>query len=245
MSPIALSIENLRVRRSGQTIVKGVSLEIPPGKIVALMGPNGSGKSTVANAVFGHPGYQTSGKIRLDGRDLTKAPTHERSRAGLFMSLQQPPEIPGVSVSAFLRAAVNARREQPISVGDFQTILKNNLKIVGLPNDFAHRPLNEGFSGGEKKRAELLQLLTLQPKYVILDELDAGLDADALRAVTATIENLRRRKIGILLITHSPRFLKKLKPDRVHVLIEGRLAASGGPELASRVETKGYERFGV
>ena len=243
MSLSSLNIKNLSVRRAKQDILKGITLTLRPGEITVLMGPNGSGKSTLANAVMGHPAYQvSSGQIRLDGRDLLKLEPHERSRAGLHLSSQQPPEIPGVSLSSFLRAARNTHCVEPVSVPDFRRLLLTGLKQVGLPPEFARRALNEGFSGGEKKRSEMLQLLVLQPRYALLDELDAGLDADGLKTAVGVIETLRRGNSGVLVITHSTRLLRKITPTKIHVISGGRVIANGGLKLANSIENLGYDR---
>lgn len=236
----AFIIENLHVSREGVEIVKGASLTIKPGEVHALMGPNGSGKSSLANALMGHPKYAiTAGKVILDGADITAAPPDERARAGLFLSMQYPPEIPGVTVSNFLRTAVNAKREKPIGVVEFHRALKEKMAELKIDGAFGGRNLNEGFSGGEKKRAEILQLMMLGPKYAILDETDSGLDVDALKIVADGI-NAARTDMGVLLITHHLKILSLLAPDAVHVMSAGRIAASGGRELAEKIEREGY-----
>jgi len=242
MKDAALEIKGLTVVREGEEIVRGLGLSLPAGELHALMGPNGSGKSTLANAVMGHPKYAAkNGKITLDGRDITKLPTDERSLAGLFLSIQSPPEVAGVSVSSFLRAAVNARRPKPLGVVEFHELLKRKMLDLKIPEGFASRGVNEGFSGGERKRLEMLQLLMLEPKYALLDEIDSGLDVDTLKLTAATVEDLRRAGTGVLLITHSTRLLEYLKPDRVHVMAGGRLIASGGAELAAKIEADGFD----
>jgi len=236
-----LKISELRVRREGREVVAGIDLSVKPGQIHALMGPNGSGKSSLANALMGHPKYELAGgSVSLDGRKISSLRPDERSRAGLFLSPQYPPEVPGVSVSGFLRAAVNARRDQPYGAMEFHGLLKEKMAELKIATEFGARGLNEGFSGGEKKRLEILQLLLLRPKYAVLDETDSGLDVDALKIVTKGIEELRRAGTGILLITHYTRILKFLKPDRVHVMAAGKLVRSGGQELAAVIEKKGY-----
>lgn len=240
-----LTIENLTINRDGKPIVNGLDLSLPAGEVHALMGPNGSGKSTLAGALMGHPAHEiTGGRIMLDGDDISEAPPEERSRKGLFLSMQYPPELAGVSLSSALRAAVNARRETPMGVVEFHDLLKRKMEELGMDPSFAGRGLNEGFSGGEKKRAEILQLSLLEPKYAILDETDSGLDVDALRAVTDGIARVRDG-MGILIITHYARILEHLRPDRVHVMSGGRIAASGGPELAERIEKEGYSFLGT
>jgi len=206
------------------------------------MGPNGSGKSTLAYALMGHPRYEiTSGKILLNGEDVTKAKPDERARKGLFLSFQYPQEISGVSVSNFLRTALNARNENPISVLDFHKLLKEKMNLLKIDKSFALRYLNEGFSGGEKKRMEILQMAVLQPQIGILDETDSGLDVDALRTVAKGINDLRGKELGVLLITHYQRILNYITPDKVHIVMDGQIVKSGGKELALEVEERGYE----
>jgi len=242
MKKRCFKVSGLRVERDGREIVRGVSLELAPGELLVLMGPNGSGKSSLANALMGHPFYRIkAGKIALDGTDLTAAAPDVRSKAGLFLSLQHPPEVPGVSVSSFLRAALNARRPKPLDALGFHKLLKEKMAELGIDDSFAARGLNEGFSGGEKKRLEVLQLVLLEPRYAILDEIDSGLDVDALKVVTRGIEGLRSAGTGVLLITHYARVLKQLRPDAVKVMADGRLIMSGGPELAAKIEKHGYE----
>lgn len=237
---MSLLIENLTVKREAAEIVHGVTLEIPSGEVHALMGPNGSGKSSLANAVMGHPKHAvTAGAVRMDGDDITALAPDEKSRKGLFLSLQSPPEIPGVTVANFLRAAVAARRGGPVSPAQFRDELRSAMTDLGIDPSFASRALDEGFSGGERKRIETLQLVMLGPKYAILDETDSGLDVDALGAVAEGI-NRGRGGMGILVITHYARILAYLKPDRVHVMVGGRIVASGGPELAREIEKNGY-----
>jgi Fe-S cluster assembly ATP-binding protein len=241
---MALQIEILKVNREDKEIVRGVSLELPAGSVQALMGPNGSGKSTLAGALMGHPAHKiVGGRILLDGEDLTGWTPDRRSRAGLFLSFQHPPEIPGVTVSAFLRAAVNARRPTPVSVPEFHATLKSRLAELKMDPAFASRSLNEGFSGGERKRLETLQLLMLAPKYAVLDETDSGLDVDALKIVAEGVERARQQGTGVLVITHHARILDYLKPERIHVMVSGQLVASGGPELSGQIEREGYDKF--
>ncbi len=238
----SLKIENLKVAREGKDIVHGVSLEIKKGEVHALMGPNGSGKSTFANALAGHPSYAiTDGTILIDGRDITKAAPHERAKAGLFLSMQATPEIPGVTLSNFLRTAFNAIKEAPLSVLEFHALLQARMEDLKIDPTFARRHLNAGFSGGEKKRAEVLQLSVLDPAYAVLDETDSGLDVDALKIVTDGLARLRGPKIGILVISHNPKLLAALVPDVVHVMKDGRIVAEGGNELAERIGKEGYE----
>ncbi len=239
-----LEIKGLKAGRDGKEIVRGVTLTLASGEVEAVMGPNGSGKSTLAGALMGHPAHQVlGGRILLDGEDITAWPPDRRSRAGIFLSFQNPPEIPGVTVANFLRAAVNARREKPLSVPEFHARLKTEMAELKMDPSFASRSLNEGFSGGERKRLETLQLILLAPKYAILDETDSGLDVDALRTVTEGIERARRNGTGLLVITHYTRILELLKPTHVHVLVGGLIVQSGGPELAAETEKSGYDRY--
>jgi Fe-S cluster assembly ATP-binding protein len=212
------------------------------GETHALMGPNGSGKSTLANTLMGNPNYEvTEGKILLNGEDLTEAEPDERARAGLFMAFQYPATIPGVSVANFLRMAVNARREEPIKVKEFGQILGKNMELLKIDRAFTSRYLNEGFSGGEKKRAEILQLAMLAPDFAVLDETDSGLDIDALRIVSDGVNALRNDERGFLIITHYTRILGYVRPEFVHIMLDGRVVREGGPELADELEDKGYE----
>ena len=241
-----LEVKDLRVNIEDKEILKGISLEVDKGQVVALMGPNGSGKSTLAYALMGHPRYEiTSGKIFLNGEDVTKAKPDERARKGLFLSFQYPQEISGVSVSNFLRTSLNAvregRNEKPVSVMDFHKLLQEKMKLLKVDKSFALRYLNEGFSGGEKKRMEILQMAVLQPQIGILDETDSGLDIDALRTVAIGINDLKGSELGVLLITHYQRILNYITPDKVHIVMDGKIVKSGGKELALEVEEKGYE----
>jgi Fe-S cluster assembly ATP-binding protein len=238
----SLKIENLKVARAGKEIVHGVTLEVKRGEVHALMGPNGSGKSTLANAVAGHPAFEvTGGSVAVDGKDVTSAAPHERAKAGLFLSMQSTPEIQGVTLSSFLRTAYNAVKEAPLSVLEFHALLQARMEDLKIDPLFARRHLNAGFSGGEKKRAEVLQLSVLDPAYAVLDETDSGLDVDALRIVTDGLARLRGERIGILVISHNPKMLEALSPDVVHVMKEGRIAATGGKELAERIGKEGYD----
>jgi Fe-S cluster assembly ATP-binding protein len=239
---MTLEIQNLHVRVEDREILHGVDLVVKKGETHALMGPNGSGKSTLANTLMGNPNYEvTEGRILLDGEDLTDADPDERAKAGLFMAFQYPATIPGVSVANFLRMAVNARREDPIKVKEFGAMLKENMEILRIRREFTSRYLNEGFSGGEKKRAEILQLAMLQPDFAVLDETDSGLDIDALRIVADGVNAMRGEDRGFLIITHYTRILEYVKPDFVHILIDGRIVREGGAELATELEEKGYE----
>ncbi len=239
-----LSIEGLRVAVDGKEILRGVDLEIGPGELHALMGPNGSGKSTLSNTLAGNPGYEvTAGRILFLGNDIVGWPVDERARAGLFLAFQYPEEISGVPVSQFMRQAVAARRGTEISVLEVRVALMEWMERLEMDPAFASRYLNEGFSGGEKKRNEILQMAMLDPELAVLDETDSGLDVDALRIVSSGIREVRRTRpeLGILLVTHYRRILDELRPDRVHVLLEGRIVESGGPELAERLDREGYE----
>lgn len=242
----ALELKDIRVGRDGTTVVDDVSITVPAGSVHALMGPNGSGKSSLANAVMGHPAYTLmGGSVVLDGEDLSETAPDERSRKGLFLSPQYPPEIPGVTVSSMLRAAVNAHRESPVGVVEFRDMLLAAMKELGIDPSFGGRGLNEGFSGGERKRMEMLQLALLRPKYAILDETDAGLDVDAFSIITDGVKRAKRQGTGFLIITHYPRMSEVLRPDAVHVMRGGRIVAEGGPELAERIGKEGYAGIGA
>ena len=237
-----LEIVNLHVSVEGNEILKGVNLSVPKGEVHALMGPNGSGKSTLANTLMGHPGYQiTDGDIRWKGESLVGLGADERARRGLFLAFQYPAEIYGVSVTNFLRMAQTARFGATGSFSDFQKSLKKQMEVLEIEPAFSQRYLNEGFSGGEKKRHEILQMGMLEPEMAILDETDSGLDIDALKIVSRGVNGLRGPKIGMLLITHYQRLLNYIVPDRVHVLIEGRVVLSGDRNLALELEAQGYD----
>jgi Fe-S cluster assembly ATP-binding protein len=237
-----LEIVNLRVSVEGNEILKGVNLSVPKGEVHALMGPNGSGKSTLANTLMGHPGYQiTEGDIRWKGESLVGLGADERARRGLFLAFQYPAEIYGVSVTNFLRMAQAARFGVTGSFSDFQKTLKKQMEILEIEPAFSQRYLNEGFSGGEKKRHEILQMGMLEPEMAILDETDSGLAIDALKIVSRGVNGLRGPKMGMLLITHYQRLLNYIIPDRVHVLIEGRVVLSGDRNLALELEAQGYD----
>jgi Fe-S cluster assembly ATP-binding protein len=239
---MSLEIQNLHVRTEEREILKGVDLKVERGETHALMGPNGSGKSTLANTLMGNPTYEvTEGKILLDGEDLTEADPDERARAGLFLAFQYPATIPGVSVANFLRMAVNARREENIKVKEFGQILGKNMELLKIDRAFTSRYLNEGFSGGEKKRAEILQLAMLAPDFAVLDETDSGLDIDALRIVSDGVNAMRGDERGFLIITHYTRILSYVTPDFVHIMLDGQIVREGGSELAAELEDKGYE----
>jgi Fe-S cluster assembly ATP-binding protein len=238
-----LEIKNLHVRIEDREILRGVDLEISRGEIHALMGPNGSGKSTLANTLLGHPSYEvTEGTITFQGEDITGAEPHERAKAGLFLAFQYPVSIPGVSVANFLRMAINAKREEPIQVKAFREELRHAIELLDVEQSFTSRHLNDGFSGGEKKRAEILQMAMLRPEVAILDETDSGLDIDALRTVAEGVVRLHQEQgLGALIITHYQRILHYVKPQFVHVLMDGRIVLEGGVELVERLEREGYD----
>ena len=239
-------IDDLHVAVEGQEILKGVDLVVLRGEIHALMGPNGSGKSTLANALLGNPDYQvTAGRILFKGDDVTTWPTDVRGKSGMFLAFQYPQEIPGVSVINFLRQALSARKGVDLSVLELRLTIMDWMKRLDMDPAFGDRYLNEGFSGGEKKRNEILQMAILEPDFAVLDETDSGLDIDALKVVARGVQEVRtdRPDLGVLLITHYQRILSYLQPDKVHVLIDGRIVASGGPELADRLEREGYQAW--
>lgn len=242
-----LTIKDLHVRVDDTEILRGVTLDVERGKTHALMGPNGSGKSTLSYTLLGHPNYTvTGGQVIWRGQDLLGMSPDERARSGLFLAFQYPQEIPGVPLSHFLRTATNAIREgrgqKARSVIEFRRILKEKMRLLGMPDQFAERYLNEGFSGGEKKRAETLQMALLNPAIAVLDETDSGLDIDAMKAVSGGINSLKAENplLGLLVITHYQRILDYLKPDYVHVMVDGRIVESGGPELVDKLESEGY-----
>jgi Fe-S cluster assembly ATP-binding protein len=237
-----LKIENLRVEIDGQEIVKGLDLEVGEGEIHAIMGPNGSGKSTLANVLMGHPRYEvTGGSTTFRGEDVFELEPDERAKLGMFLAFQYPSEVPGVSVANFLRTAVNSVREEALSPMDMYRLLQEKMKIMQMDPKFAERYLNEGFSGGEKKRNEILQMLMLEPKLAIMDETDSGLDIDALQVVAKGVNELRAPEFSAVIITHYQRILRYIEPDRVHVMLDGRIVTSGGKDLAHELEDKGYE----
>ncbi|MDQ3356228.1 MAG: Fe-S cluster assembly ATPase SufC [Actinomycetota bacterium] len=240
---MSLEIQNLHVQiETGEEILHGVDLRVAKGETHALMGPNGSGKSTLANTIMGNPSYEiTEGSIVLNGEDLTEADPDVRARAGIFMAFQYPATIPGVSVANFLRMAVNAGREEAIKVKEFGQLLRKNMEMLRIDPQITKRYLNEGFSGGEKKRAEILQLAMLQPEIAILDETDSGLDVDALRIVSEGVNQLRGPDLGALIITHYTRILSYIRPEFVHIMLDGRIVREGGAELADQLEAEGYE----
>jgi len=244
-----LQIRNLHVSAEGKEILKGLDLEVSRGEIHALMGPNGSGKSTLANAIMGHPALEiTDGEIVFEGEDITDADPEDRARAGLFMAFQYPVAIPGVTVAKYLRMAINAHREardeQQISLKDFRRETEAAMELVNIPREFSSRYVNDGFSGGEKKRMEVLQLAMLLPKIAVLDETDSGLDIDALRVVAEGVNEVAGPDMGVLIITHYQRILHLVEPDFVHVIYDGRIVKEGGPELVSELEAKGYGWIG-
>ncbi|MDY6766212.1 MAG: Fe-S cluster assembly ATPase SufC [Candidatus Nanohaloarchaea archaeon] len=239
-----LEITNLQVEIDGDRIVDGVDLTVGQGEVHALMGPNGSGKSTLAHALMGHPDYDVvGGSAVLDGEDILAMEPDERARHGLFLAFQYPAEIPGVTVSNFLRTAVNERLpgDEEVPVDEFQDTLADAMDMLGIEAEFAERYLNDGFSGGEKKRTEILQMAVLEPAIAVLDEVDSGLDIDALKTVAQGIETLRGGDIGFLMITHYQRILDYVDPDYVHVMIDGEIVEDGGKELAEELEDRGYE----
>jgi Fe-S cluster assembly ATP-binding protein len=247
-----LVIRNLRASIDGAEILNGVDLELSKGEVHAIMGPNGSGKSTLAHVLMGHPAYQvTDGEVIYKGQQVLKLEPDQRSRLGLFLAFQYPSAIPGVTVANFLRLAVNAHRrgedgeENPIRIPEFRKLLQENMETLKIDRSMTSRYLNDGFSGGEKKRMEMLQMAILRPEIAILDETDSGLDIDALRIVSDGVNTLVGPEMGALVITHYSRLLKYIKPDRIHVLVDGRIVRSGGHELADELERDGYTPYGV
>lgn len=243
-----LEIKNLHVQVSENLILKGLDLNIQQGEVHAIMGPNGTGKSTFAYAIMGHPSYSIfEGDVLLDGKSILDLETDERAHLGLFLAFQYPVAIPGVSVANFLRTALNAKQKyedpdaKPISIVNFRKLLKNKMDLLKMDYSFAGRYLNEGFSGGEKKRAEILQMAVLEPSFAILDETDSGLDIDALRIVSEGVNALRGENLGVVLITHYQRMLNYIQPDYVHVMFNGKIVESGQAELALHLEENGYD----
>jgi Fe-S cluster assembly ATP-binding protein len=237
-----LKIEDLHVEIDGQEIVKGLDLEVGKGEIHAIMGPNGSGKSTLANVLMGHPRYEvTEGSITFQGEDVFELEPDERAKLGMFLAFQYPSEVPGVSVANFLRTAVNSVREEELSPMEMYRLIQEKMGIMQMDPKFAERYLNEGFSGGEKKRNEILQMLMLDPGLAIMDETDSGLDIDALQVVARGVNELRGPEFSAVIITHYQRILRYIEPDHVHVMLDGRLVTSGGKELAEELEEKGYD----
>ncbi len=244
-----LEIRNLHVQAEDKQILKGVNLTVTPGEIHALMGPNGSGKSTLANAIMGHPSLEvTEGQILFGGEDITEADTDERARMGLFMAFQYPVAIPGVTITKYLRMVMNAHREargeEDVSLKEFRKTVESAMELVNIPREFSSRYLNEGFSGGEKKRLEILQLALQKPKLAVLDETDSGLDIDALNVVAHGVNTVATgNDMGVLIITHYQRILHMVTPTRVSIMFDGRIATQGGPELVDRLEAEGYAQI--
>ena len=243
-----LDIQNLHISAPDKEIVHGVSLQIKPGEIHAIMGPNGSGKSTLSATLMGHPKYKaTEGTVKFSGKDLLKMDPSQRAAAGLFLAFQYPKEIPGVNMVSFLRASYNAINKardsqfKPVPLYNFKKLLQEKMELVGLSKAFMARNTNEGFSGGEKKKAEVLQMALLEPKLAILDETDSGLDIDALRTICGAIEAVRKDDQSLLMVTHYERMLKYLKPDHIHIMMDGKIVMSGGKELAAKLEEEGYD----
>ncbi len=244
-----LEIQNLHVRAGEKEILRGLDLAVDKGEIHALMGPNGSGKSTLANVIMGHPNLEvTEGQIYFKGQDITDADPDERARMGLFMAFQYPVAVPGVTVTKYLRTALNAHRqgrgEEPIPLKDFRQTVEAAMKLTDVPREFSSRYLNEGFSGGEKKRMEILQLALMRPEMAILDETDSGLDIDALRVVANGVNSVAGPDMGVLIITHYQRILHLVQPSDVHVMYQGRIVKNGGPDLVGELEAKGYGWIG-
>jgi Fe-S cluster assembly ATP-binding protein len=239
-----LEISDLRATIAGKQILNGLTLTIYPGEVHAIMGPNGSGKSTLANVLMGNPNYEvTGGDARLLGQSLLELAPDERARLGLFLAFQYPVAIPGVTLVNFLRQAVNAKQGRDVPIREFRQLLDQQMNLLKVDRDFARRYVNDGFSGGEKKRAEMLQMAMLQPRMAVLDETDSGLDIDALRTVAEGVNSLMNPEMGLLLITHYQRLLNYIRPQFIHVLVDGRIAASGGPELAEELEANGYDAY--
>ncbi len=243
-----LDIRNLHVRTEEREILKGVNLTLRQGEVHALMGPNGAGKSTLAYVLMGHPAYEvTEGEVLFKGQNILDLEPEERAHLGLFLAFQYPVAVPGVTIANFLRAALNAKRQaqglEEISILEFRKLLMDKMRLLKMDPAFAGRYVNDGFSGGEKKKAEILQLAVLEPEFAVLDETDSGLDIDALRIVADGINALRGPERGFLVITHYKRILDYVQPDYVHVMVDGRIVASGGPELADELEAKGYENL--
>ncbi|MGI2249684.1 Fe-S cluster assembly ATPase SufC [Staphylococcus cohnii] len=242
--PSTLEIKDLHVSIEDKEILKGVNLTINTGEVHAVMGPNGTGKSTLSSAIMGHPSYEvTQGEVLLDGVNILELDVDDRAKAGLFLAMQYPSEITGVTNADFMRSAINAKREEGEEINLMQFIKKldKEMDFLDIDQDMAQRYLNEGFSGGEKKRNEILQLMMLEPKFAILDEIDSGLDIDALKVVSKGINQMRGETFGSLIITHYQRLLNYITPDHVHVMYDGKIVTSGGPELAKRLEEEGYE----
>ena len=241
-----LEIKNLHVSIEGKEILKGLNLTLKTGEIAAIMGPNGTGKSTLSAAIMGNPNYEvTAGEILFDGEDILELEVDEHARLGLFLAMQYPSEVPGITNAEFIRAAMNAGKadDDKISIRQFITKLDEKMELLGMKEEMAERYLNEGFSGGEKKRNEILQLLMLEPKFALLDEIDSGLDIDALKVVSKGVNEMRGEGFGAMIITHYQRLLNYITPDKVHVMMDGKVVLSGGPELAVRLEKEGYAQI--
>jgi len=240
-----LTIKDLHVSVDGIPILKGINLEIKSGEVNTIMGPNGSGKSTLAYVLMGHPKYKIEkGQILLDGEEITQLSPDKRARKGLFLSFQYPQEVSGVTLANFLRTALNSQKEKPVHVMEFKKLLDEKLDLLQMDPSFGKRYLNDGFSGGEKKKAEILQLAVLQPKIAILDETDSGTDVDALKIISNGINTVaKQQNMGILLITHYDRILQYIKTDKVHILVEGKIVKTGGPELAGHIDEAGYGKL--
>ncbi len=240
-----LELKDLNISVAGKHVIKGIDLELHKGEIVVIMGPNGSGKSTLANGLMGHPSYEIGGQVSLEGQDISGLKADERSKNGLFLSFQYPVEIPGVTVSNFLRTALNSRRDKDkqIKMIEFMKLLNEKMDMLHIPKEFASRYVNEGFSGGEKKKMEILQLAMLSPKVAVLDETDSGLDIDALKKVCESINLLKKTnpELTLLIITHYQRMLNYIKPDKVCIMVDGKITKCGGAELALELEKEGYE----
>ena len=237
-----LTVEDLKVKIGDKKILKGVDLKIGPGEVHAIMGPNGTGKSTLAYALAGKSSYEvTSGSVTMEGENVLEMSPDERARKGLFLAFQYPSEVPGVTVDNFLRVAYNTIKKEELSIWEFRNLLKEKMDFLKIDESFSGRYLNEGFSGGEKKRNEILQMAVLQPKLAVLDETDSGLDIDALQIVARGVNELLPEDSSVLVITHYQRILRYIKPDFVHVMIDGRIVESGGGELAEKLEEKGYD----
>ena len=242
MAQAELVIRDLHATIEGKEILRGVNLVIPSGEVHALMGPNGSGKSTLAYTLMGHPSYEvTQGEVLFNGENILEMSTDERARAGLFLAFQYPTAIPGVSMANFLRSSVKAVRGDEVSPSQFRRLVREKLELLKMDGSFMNRYINDGFSGGEKKRAEILQMALLQPKIAVLDETDSGLDIDALRLVSEGVNSLRGPEFGALIITHYQRILNYIQPDVVHVMVQGRIVRTGGRELVEQLEAKGYD----
>ncbi|HFZ6408090.1 TPA: Fe-S cluster assembly ATPase SufC [Streptococcus agalactiae] len=241
-----LEIKHLHVSIEDKEILKGLNLMLKTGEIAAIMGPNGTGKSTLSAAIMGNPNYEvTAGEILFDGEDILELEVDERARLGLFLAMQYPSEVPGITNAEFIRAAMNAGKadDDKISIRQFITKLDEKMELLGMKEEMAERYLNEGFSGGEKKRNEILQLLMLEPKFALLDEIDSGLDIDALKVVSKGVNEMRGEGFGAMIITHYQRLLNYITPDKVHVMMDGKVVLSGGPELAVRLEKEGYAQI--